>query len=331
MWLEQRLKLLEAHNPAVVWGEGEWGVAYLIAALGQPQRPLVWIELEESDRNDPILQGNKLAEALTRATDRVLSGYGMPLGYVLTVLQSQLGSLGPLTVALSGAEYGPTLARGLSQLANPNLRVLLHYQSYPLEVPTNRSFHLLGPAELALQPDEARQLAANTLDTSSLQSLLHQTGGAFERFVASLSPGGQAGLARPSSLQHPPRSSDELPQVHFYNLLAQQRWLEALDVALSQYRPGLEEVLEGAARELLRRGTPHLLLDKLRGQFSPQALRYQLVAAMELGREGEYLSWVEQALQTGEHPGLRAVCRSTLAAGSACRSHHGSPARNSPA
>lgn len=312
MWLERRLKLLEQHNPVVLWGEPEWGIAYLIAAQGQPQRPLVWVELEKSDQNDPILQGNKLAEALTRATDRVLSGYGMPLGYVLTVLQSQLGTLGPLTVALSGAEYGPTLAQNLVQMASLEFQVVLHYHSYPLKVPQSGFIGLIGPSELALQPDEARQLAANTLEASTLQGLLQQSGGAFERFVASLSPGGRAGLARPSSLQQPPHPATELPQVHFRNLVAQQRWLEALDVALLQYRPGLEEVLEEASRELLRRGTPHLLLEKLRGQFSSQALQYQLAAAIELGREGEYLGWVEQALQTGEHPGLRAVYAEVL-------------------
>lgn len=307
MWLSRCLQLIEDRNPAILWGDGEWGIPYLIAALEQPQCPLVWVELDLADRHDPILQGNKLAEALARATGKVISGYGMPLGYVLTVFRSRIGSLDRLTLALSGAEHSPGLAQDLAQMASDNFRVVLHYHNFPLELPTTVQTQIIGPPELALRLEEASSLAANTLDSGNLQSLLRQSGGAFERFVASLSPGGRSGLNRPSSQQHPAQSQDTLPQAHFLSLMAQHRWLEALDVALTQYQPGLEQVVEEASRELLLRGTPHLLLEKLRGHQSPGALRYQLLAAIELGREGEYLGQVEQVLQSGEFPGLRAV------------------------
>jgi hypothetical protein len=112
MWLERRLKHLASEkHPVVFTASDEWGVPYLIHALNNEQKPLVWLKLDASHANDAVAQGNKLSDALTRALATPLSGYGMHYNYAVALIRNHLPLLGPFTFALSGAEHGVGLAR----------------------------------------------------------------------------------------------------------------------------------------------------------------------------------------------------------------------------
>jgi hypothetical protein len=89
-WFRRNLEALRAHeSPAVLLGDPAWGAPYLIHALNEPERPLVWCELTPRDEGDFVLQGNKLADAVKRALvgahgrAPLLFGYGMPFRYGL--------------------------------------------------------------------------------------------------------------------------------------------------------------------------------------------------------------------------------------------------------
>jgi ATP/maltotriose-dependent transcriptional regulator MalT len=77
MWLKRRAKLFEAQNVIVIDSPMAFGVSHLVQSLESLEKPLVWLELNALDEDDPVSQGNKLAEAVNKVFDANLLSYGL--------------------------------------------------------------------------------------------------------------------------------------------------------------------------------------------------------------------------------------------------------------
>ena len=106
-------------------GPTDWGVAYVLDMLGEHQHPPIWIQLGVDDAEDPIAQGNKLAEAVAKVLGGPLFGYGMPYAYGLNILRAHQDLLGPYRFVLIGAEHGLELAEALLAFQKPHQALLL--------------------------------------------------------------------------------------------------------------------------------------------------------------------------------------------------------------
>lgn len=279
MWQSRCTHLLEGPQPSVLLGSPEWGMPYLIASLHDPKRPLIWLALDSRDVGDSIVQGNKLAEAIYSGIGKALFGYAMPVGYGLTVLRANLSQLGPITLALSGAEYSLEIAQHFLSLSGPQVRVILHFFELPAGLSLPKEAKLIGPEQLRLTPSEAAHLAGNQ-PKERVQELYWETDGAFEKFVAAISPDMSPALSRPS----PGEYLNDRP-----------------------LGGATEQELEHVAYQHLLRGTPNHLLERLRGMTSLPALRWRFAAALELGQEQAMLPEVESTLGQHELPELRAL------------------------
>lgn len=185
MWASRVLAEVTASaGPAVLAAPYRYGSYVVLAALPQA----IWLDLEQGD-SDPIVQGNKLADAVARALGSYLIGYGLPYRYGLNVLKQHLGLLGPMTLALSGAEHAVELAQELLALHNKDHKVVLACERLPQGLTLPREARILTEKTLALTLAEARQLSE--LSPAELEPLLTETQGAYERLLLALHQGQQ--------------------------------------------------------------------------------------------------------------------------------------------
>ena len=234
--------------------DARWGGPHLFAALHTPQQPLVWCELSPVDADDPVVQGNKLAEAVTRVLGSPFIGYGMPYGYGINVLKRHLKLLGPFTFSVSNAEYGPAFAAALLGFQRDTNRVILHFNRLPDDFPLAADALLLGPAELRLSRAEALALAEGRLADPEVVELWQMADGAYEPFMVALherlSPPlplrpGPEGYRPIPGLEPEPRPLDLLEI-----LWRQCRYLEALELAVQHSPDAVPRVLAEATAEL---------------------------------------------------------------------------------
>jgi tetratricopeptide (TPR) repeat protein len=323
MWSERLLRRIRAHRgPVVFLGSPEDGAAYLIAALGEPRRPLVWVELDSRDADDPVSQGNKLADAVKRALGHPLFGYGAPYEYGLGILRKYLDLLGPFTFALSGAEHGPGLAREFLRLARGRYLVVLAFAALPRRLPLPRNRLLLEPRHMRLSRRDAAALADGRLPDITLLNMWRASKGQYEAFIVAL----HAQLSLPPPLRPTPEGP-RLPAAHevsaspeeLLDLLAQrQRWMEALEVAAYHLPDRIPAVLAEAGHAYHERGLHQRLWELL--AHLPEAVRQEEIvlfwrfsAALRLGRGDEMRTEVESHLSQHEAPDLRALYAGTVA------------------
>jgi tetratricopeptide (TPR) repeat protein len=301
--------------------DARWGAPYLIAALHTPQQPLVWCELSPFDADDPVVQGNKLSEAVTRALSSPLFGYGMPFRYGINVLKHHIELLGPFTFALSHAEHGPALARELLEFQLEGSRVVLHFNQLPEGFTLPAEALLLGPAELRLSQAEALVLVDGKLTGDEAMALWQLADGAYEPFTVALherlslplplrpSPEGQ----RPIPGLEPEPKPAQLLQIFW----RQGRFLEALELAVQHSPEEVPRVLSEAGDYFWERGLEaevYAHLQKLSQPVRtlPVVLGYRLAAALVLGQEKTLLPEVAAALAEQDPPDLRALYAEAL-------------------
>jgi tetratricopeptide (TPR) repeat protein len=311
---------MREHGGAVILAaELEWGTSHLIAALAEEGRSLVWLELGNRDQDDPVLQGNKLAEALLRALGSPLFGYGLPYRYGLNVLESHLELLGPFTFALSGAQHGLELARDLLALERTGSRVVLAFDALPQAFTIPEGALLLDEAALRLTLPEALELASGRLSAETVQRLHERTDGAYEPFCVQLNET----LELPPPLRPTPTGPQPLPghAVEATELLAlllsRERFFDALALACHELPAEVPRVLRDAGENLWRQGVQREVLELLGGlpapwRNDPGVLVTRMLAAILAGQEQELLPEVEGALQGAELPSLRALYAATL-------------------
>jgi tetratricopeptide (TPR) repeat protein len=322
MWCKRHLERLGRHDgPVVLAAAASWGVPHLISALVEEARPLVWLKLTPSDEGDPILQGNKLAEAFLRALGSPLFGYGLPYRYGLNVLESHLELLGPFTFALSGAQHGLELARDLLALERDGNRVVLAFDVLPGAFTLPEGALLLDEAALRLTLPEALELAGGRLSAEMVQRLHERTDGAYEPFCVQLNEM----LDLPPPLRPTPigpqplpgHATERQPTELLVFLLSRERYLEALELAVRELPAEVPRVLQEADENLWRQGVQREVLELLEGlpdpwRSEPGVLVARMLAAILSGQEQKLLPEIGRVLQNAELPSLRALYAEAL-------------------
>jgi hypothetical protein len=322
-WLARLLSKVRLHaGPIVIEADPRWGAPHLIEALHTLTQPLIWCELSPHDADDPVAQGNKLADAVKRALGSPLFGYAMPYRYGLSVLQRHMELLGPFTFALSGAEHNPAFARQLLGFQGNGNRVVLHFERLPEGFPVPAEALLLAPDDLRLSRQAALTLAGGRLDDEDVIGLWRAADGAYEPFWVTLHERQSLPLPLrpgPEGPRLPPGHEIVLEAERLLELLiARERWPEALALAVERLPKRVPGVLAEAGHTYRERGLHRRLLGLL-ARLPPEVatteevLRWHLSAASRLDREEELRAGVECHLAEHEAPELRALYALVLA------------------
>jgi tetratricopeptide (TPR) repeat protein len=322
-WLEALRSRVRGHaGPTVVEADPRWGVPHLIDALGKLPPPLVWVELSPSDQNDPVAQGNKLAEAVQRALGSPLFGYAMPYRYGLGILRRHLELLSPLTLVVSHAEHGPGFAQDLLELNKHGSLVVLHFCALPAHFALPPGALRLGPDQLRLSQAEALALSEGRLADEEVIAQWQAADGAYEPFMVAL----HQRLSLPVPLRPGPEGP-RLPPGHqaavepetlLKHLGQRGRWLQALELAVELLPERAPQVLGSAGLAYLERGMSGRLwqlLTRLPPEVaaSEAVLYWRLSAASRLGLDEQMRQPVEAYLKEHQAPELRALYALVLA------------------
>ena len=307
-------------NVAVIAAAAKWGTPYLFKDLAERKALCVWLHLTPEDAGDPVAQGNKLADAVTRALGSPLFGHAMPYGYGLSVLKQHLALFEPLTLLLSGAEHGTGLATALASLHRPGTQVVLAFGTLPPEF-SLENVTVFTESDLQLHPDEALEFAQERLEESGVSELFKQSGGAVETFLLKL----HERLALPPQLrptpdggEPPPEAQASIDPTMLLGVLERQdKQVEALEVAC-EHAPGrVPELLPKAGEAYLERGLYRRLwrlLEKLSPELQKDetVLTWRLRSARRLGLVPTLRLEVEAHLLEHEAPDLRAYYATIL-------------------
>ena len=307
-------------NVLVIAVPPKWGTPYLFKDLTERKALCVWLHLTSEDADDPVAQGNKLADAVTRALGSPLFGHAMPYGYGLSVLRQHLALFEPLTLLLSGAEHGLALAKELTDLHRPGTQVVLAFETLPPEV-SLEAITVLTETDLQLQQDEALELAQERLEPAEVAELLEQSGGAVETFLLKL----HERLLLPPHLrptpdggEPPPEAQPSIDPAMLLGVLErQEKYVEALEVACDHAPERVPALLQKAGEAYLERGLYKRLwglLDTLSPELQKDetVLTWRLRSGRRLGRIPKLRSQVEAHLLEHDAPDLRAYYATIL-------------------
>lgn len=315
MWLDRHLERLTRHHGPIVFAAGEeFGAAHVLAGLGVKGTPVAWLEIAPHERDDGVNVGNKLGVALRRALGTELIPSALPYQTVVRTLARDSALLGPLWLALSGAEHHPELAGALLDLHHSEFRIVLEGARSP-ETTLPRDTLLIGESELALTPDEALAVADGELG-DEIAEMLCASDGALERFLLALNER----LGRPAPLRPSPdgprfipgSESEAEPRALLAMLLEQRRSLPALELAVRSFPERVPEVLARIGRDLHARGLHGrmwALLEHLPAavQSDERVLFWRLSSAFRLGKIDRLAPAIEAHLKWHESPELRAM------------------------
>lgn len=319
MWLARNVKRMKAHpGPILLEGGEEFGAPFLIEALGERER-LAWLELTPTTANDYVAINNHFADAVNRALGSTLLPHALPFPYGLEVLKKRLPLLGPLTIACTNADYNPVFRDSLLELGEAGAKIVLSISGSVMTFP--EGLHLTQ-AVLALQPNEAVEIAGPYLSESERSLLWRSSSGAYVPFMSSicrltreplpnipspqgdLTPQGEARLVSPETLLDV--------------LLNLGRYTEALELAVMSLPDRAAEFIEEAGQAYLERGLLarlHLLLESLDEPYQQgeKMLEWRLMAAYAQNDYLYLLPIIEKFLDENEAPELRARYVGTLA------------------
>jgi tetratricopeptide (TPR) repeat protein len=315
MWLKRRAKLFEAQNVIVIDSPMAYGVSHLVQSLESLEKPLLWLELNALDEDDPVSQGNKLAEAVNKVFDANLLSYGLSYAYNLNVLKSLHQVVSPCTLVLSEAQHAPEFASALLELKN-HCTIVLHFDTLPETFELPPGAQVITAKTLELSPEEALELVDKRVKKKAVLELLAKTNFAYDHFLAEL----HQQLKLPPHLLPGPTGLRMLPGYDVPTepatllkvLVKRKRWLAALELAAQALPEHVPKVLEEAGHAYHEQGLHkrlfHLLEtlpEDIKGQEG--VLYWRLQAAFRLGREGELRKEVESYLKKNEAPELRAL------------------------
>ncbi len=321
MWLSNRLKLIGAHlGPVVLAGAASFGTQHIISALKDAAATPVWLEFGTSEQEDPVAQGNLLAEGIKKTLGNALFEYSLPYSYGLKVLDLHLELLGPFTFLLSNAEYGAEFATALTALNRSGSRVVLAFSRLPDDLDLPATALVLRAAELRLSRAEAFELAGDLLP-GEVDELLHKSDGAFEAFTTRL----HGRLHLPTPLRPGPdgprlpegQAVEVDPETLLKVLSARDKWTEALELAVTALPERVPDILKQAGHLYHERGLHKRLWELL--QDLPEHLQdetvlfWQLSAGGWLGKAEHIRESVERFLAVREAPDLRALYAGVLA------------------
>ncbi len=313
MWFPRLLARLQTHpGPILIEGGETYGAPFLIDMLGRSQR-LAWLKLTAADAGDTVALGNRLADAVNRALEANFLPYALPFNYNVELLRKRLPLLEPLTIVVSNPEFSPPFRDALLELTRVGAKIIL-VAGGVFPIAFDQGLHL-RQEELALNPDEAGEVAGHQLSSDEINLLWRSSGGAYTAFKNGVCrlrgaplpyvPSPQGDLVTPGNeaLVSPPLLLGTLRNLG--------RYIEALDLAVMSMPERVAELLEEAgpayqAEGLLAR--LHLLLTSLDDAYQGQekVLEWRLVAGFDQSDYNELLPTIEAYLKDNEAPELRA-------------------------
>lgn len=323
MWLQQHLARIKQHEgPSLLSAPVLFGTSQLLAALKDDISTFVWVELTTSDRDDPVAQGNRLAEAVKQALNYPLYENAMPYDYGLKVLSYQLELLGPFTFAVSNADYAPQFAVDLLKLHRSGSRVVLAGASPADVFALTEDVQVITGSDLKLTLGQAKAFTQGYMPDSDIPGLLKSSNGAYELFVEKIN--------EYLSLPLPTRPSPEGPRLAGNNeveveptiilkvLMKQGKWLEALEVACSLLPDWVPGVLNEAGDAYNEAGLHKRLWELLEELPVPlkkhqTVLFWRLVSGWWQGEAEKVREDVEEHLANYDAADLRALYAGTLA------------------
>ncbi len=311
MWLARLLQRIKAHpGPVLLEGGEAFGAPYLIDALAKQER-LAWLELTPAAASDYIAINNLFADAVNQALGSTLLPHALPFFYSLEVLKKRLPLLGPLTIACTNADFNPVFRDSLLEFVEDGAKIILNI---PGSVPTFPMGLHLTQIELALNEEEAADLAGPYLSDDERSLLWRSSSGAYVPFMNSIC------RLRREPLPHVPSPQGRLtalgegqlvsPDTLLDVLLDLGRYTEALELAVMSLPGRVEEFIEEAGQAYLERGLLarlHLLLESLDEpyQLGEKMLEWRLVAADSQSAHAPLIPMIEAFLKDNEAPMLR--------------------------
>jgi tetratricopeptide (TPR) repeat protein len=323
MWLQKHLTTIKRHRgPTLLSAPALFGTYHLLAALRDNESKLVWIELTTSDKDDPIAQGNRLAEAVKQALSYPLYETAQHYSYGLKVLGSQLELLGPFTFAVSNADYAPQFAVDLLSLHRCDSRVVLAGASPADIFSLPETTQIITGGDLKLTLEDAKAFTQGYLSDSDIPTLLRMSNGAYELFIEKINEYLSLPLPTRPSPEGPRLAADHEvevePDLLLKVLVKQQKWLEALELACSLLPERVPSVLDEAGHVYHEAGL-HKRLWELLNELPDVIKKHQYVLFWRLsagwwqGLGEEVREDVEEHLAHYDAPDLRALYAGTIA------------------
>ena len=322
MWFSARLKLIrQSHQPVFLASPDTYGTSRLISQLGD-DRPLIWLELESGDVEEPVSVGSKLSNAVQKALGSRLFPRGLPYAAAIDLLRANLELLSPLTFAVSRANLAPEVSRAFLDLNQHGSRVVLAGPVTAAEVRRHFTpdapidFLVLDQDALRLTEEEALAAAPEGIGVECVLRCLEASGGTYEVFLAEL----RERLGLPISPIPSPTGSrlpegSELainPEVLLDVLVKKGDWIRAAEVAVSHMPGQALEVLLEAGHVYHERGLHKRLwrlLERLPEEIKkqPSILYRRLSTALRIGETSALRLEIESYLEHHEAPDLRAL------------------------
>jgi tetratricopeptide (TPR) repeat protein len=315
-WLEKRLlELRQPKGPVVLVDDGLWGTSYLIDALRECGL-LVWLELSDTEKNDPDAQWRKLANAFANAIGGDLFEENLSQTFGLKVLKQHLHFLEPLSLVISGADLAPEFCEQLCALHQERRQVIFHLKTLSAKTKLFKKFQVIDAGTLALSKEELEHVIMDGFDRTLVTSLYTSTKGAYTLFLKALAEKARfLAPLEPVAFDSATAKALQTPALLKF-LLGQGRHAEALELAVKHHPDQVDSVLQRAGKKLwLQEDSTKLytLLGQMPENYRSEiVLSTRLYAALEVDKQLEMMEEVEAFLAHSKAPELRALYAETL-------------------
>ncbi len=317
-WIDRvRAMISEPGSPVAVLADEDWGLNRVIASLRQPEQPLIWMDLEAVDCSDDVAVGDALSEAVRFGLGAPLFGTGADGSYGLSVLESYLPSLEPITFVLTQAHKCPQWASEIASVVRaPNLLVQ-QAACDSGEFESRDGWKSVGTSDLALTREEALDLYGDECEESIIVSAVWKTGGAIALVERAL------GLAWPEDPEDPKELglavralSARDAGVGVDALIRNGKWVEAFELAARHAPTRVPEMVEEAGNILFDTGQFERFWRTISGLPSwllrdEKVVYWQFSSAVTVNRWRSLMPLVDRYLERHEAPNVRAL-RATI-------------------
>jgi len=326
MWLKRQLADITLQNKAVILMSGPSdGTAYIFGELRKNYKNVVWLEITDKEKDDPVALGNILSDAVKKALGSKLFDYGLPYQYGLKVLENQLELLGPFYFLVSRANNNVQFATDILKLNQKDSRVVVSFcaNKYLKDIEkVSSDVAVISQQDLRLLEPEARAMAAG-LSEDAFRRIWLDSQAKYLVFLDILNK--ELGLAAP---EIPSPSGNRVldknayevdPELLLNVLIKQERWLDVLEIAVPLLPGRVPEIIAKAGYHYNELGQTKRLWELLSElpraiQLEEDVLFWLLSSAFWQGKAEELRADVEAHLENNDAAELRALYAGILAA-----------------
>ncbi len=322
MWLKRQVENINVQSEPVIISSSSNDAEVIFGAIRDNFENVVWLEITDKEKDDPVALGNILSDAVKRALGSRLFDYGLPYKYGLKVLGNQLELLGPFYFLLSNAAGNSQFAQDILSLNKHGSKVVLSFCTNQILGNLDDEAVVISDTDLRLKQEEARELAKE-LDNQDFLLLWEQSNRKYLSFLSELN--NYLGIEIPTV---PSPASNRLLAGNAYNvepdlllnvLIKKERWLDALEVAAPLLPNRVPEIISKAGYYYNEIGQTKRLWELLSElpktiQLQEDVLFWLLSSAFWQGKAEELRADVEAHLKNNDAPELRALYAGVLAA-----------------